>query len=67
LKRKKTRKTADLARCTGDRYLWDAGDRASYAGDDDGKYRPQESPANRYINDDAGGILLDVVILHALG
>jgi hypothetical protein len=41
-----------------------------YAGDNVGKYRPQESPANAHINDDAGdavGILLDVIILHHSG
>jgi hypothetical protein len=39
-------------------------------GDNVGKYRPHEIPANHHIIDDAGdavGILLDVVILHALG
>jgi hypothetical protein len=40
------------------------------AGDNQQQYRPRESPANHYIHGgagDAGGILLDVVILHALG
>jgi hypothetical protein len=61
---KTTHKTADLARWTRGRYLWVAGDRAPYAGDDDGQHRPHEIPANLSFTGgavDAGGILLDLV------
>jgi hypothetical protein len=37
------------------RYLRVAGDKAPYAGDDGGQYRPHESAANDNITHDAGG------------